>query len=268
MVKKYEFTGETKAVNGRILRRIRRLSDGEIGGWIEHEQNLSHEGTCWVADDAKVFANARVYDDALVCGNVSVYGNASVYDRAVVSEHAAVYDDARIYGVARINGCARAYGRVRIGGVASVGGSTRAHGNVCLVMGTWFAGHVHQPAAADATDTAIPTLPTYDVVEAALRHILDLPDGDTTPLNAMLAAVKHLRVSLFRVDLPYLRQRLGEADQRVAVGGYLSELYWPQYKLRWYVSRDMCCGDNGNHLSTTAALELEIARQGLANKGA
>ena len=39
MEKKYEFTGETKTLgNGTILQRIRRLSDGVFGGWIEKER--------------------------------------------------------------------------------------------------------------------------------------------------------------------------------------------------------------------------------------
>ena len=33
MTKKYEFTGETKEHNGYTLHRIRRLSDGLVGGW-------------------------------------------------------------------------------------------------------------------------------------------------------------------------------------------------------------------------------------------
>ena len=49
---KYEFTGETKTIDfcGRFitLKRIRRIKDGFIGGWIEKEENLSHKGICFV----------------------------------------------------------------------------------------------------------------------------------------------------------------------------------------------------------------------------
>jgi hypothetical protein len=34
-MKKYEFTGEEKECYGFTLKQIRRISDGEIGGWIE-----------------------------------------------------------------------------------------------------------------------------------------------------------------------------------------------------------------------------------------
>ena len=74
--KKYEFTGETKEEAGRTLHRIRRLSDRALGGWIESEKNLSHEGSCWVYGDAQVYGDARVYDDARVYGDAYVFGNA------------------------------------------------------------------------------------------------------------------------------------------------------------------------------------------------
>ena len=64
-MKKYEFTGETKILNnGVILHRIKALvkivfdsvtiNVGDLGGWIEKEGNLSHEGDAWVYDDAQV----------------------------------------------------------------------------------------------------------------------------------------------------------------------------------------------------------------------
>ena len=86
MDKKYEFTGETLNWYGRILHRIRALKDfggvkaGDIGGWIEKEENLSHEGTCWVYDEAKV------YNEAVVCGEAEVCGEAKVCGKAVVRE--------------------------------------------------------------------------------------------------------------------------------------------------------------------------------------
>lgn len=47
-MKKYELTGETKEIDGKILHRIRALIDipehdvkaGDLGGWIEAERNL------------------------------------------------------------------------------------------------------------------------------------------------------------------------------------------------------------------------------------
>ena len=83
--KKYEFTGETKEVGGPVLKRIRLLRDiggfksGDVGGWIESEDNLSHEGNCWVYESARVFGEACVSGEALVSGAARVSGSACVF---------------------------------------------------------------------------------------------------------------------------------------------------------------------------------------------
>lgn len=58
--KKYKLTDETIEFNGRTLYRIEALKDfnnvraGDKGGYIEKEDNLSHDGDAWVYGDAKV----------------------------------------------------------------------------------------------------------------------------------------------------------------------------------------------------------------------
>lgn len=63
-MKKYELTGDCKAFLGRKLFRIRALISfgnvgaGDVGGYVEKEENLSQNG------NAKVCGNAKVYGDA------------------------------------------------------------------------------------------------------------------------------------------------------------------------------------------------------------
>ena len=70
MGKKYELTTDTKIHFGRKLFRIKALVSfgnvkaGELGGYVEDEKNLSQNDDAWVCDDARVFGNARVCDDA------------------------------------------------------------------------------------------------------------------------------------------------------------------------------------------------------------
>lgn len=65
-MKKYKFTKETKVVDGVVLHRIIAIRDfsnvkkGDLGGWIEKEENLDHEGNAWVFGDARVYKNALV----------------------------------------------------------------------------------------------------------------------------------------------------------------------------------------------------------------
>jgi len=109
-MKKYEFTGETINHNGKILKRIKRLSDGLIGGWIEKESNLSHKGNCFVFDNAKVFNNAQVFENAQVFSNVQVYENALVFGNAQVFNKAQVFNNAQVYGDAKVFNNALVYG--------------------------------------------------------------------------------------------------------------------------------------------------------------
>lgn len=93
-MKKYEFTGETKIVGlqGRIvtLHKIRAIKDfgsvktEDLGGWIEKEENLSHENNAWVGDEACVGGNAWVRDNAWVGGNACVGGNARACGNAEI----------------------------------------------------------------------------------------------------------------------------------------------------------------------------------------
>jgi hypothetical protein len=99
-MKKYELTAETKRVGGVTLHRIRALVNierygvdiGDLGGWIEKEENLSNEDSSWVSGDAWVHGDARVSGDAWVSGNARVSGDAQV------SGNARVYGDAQVYG--------------------------------------------------------------------------------------------------------------------------------------------------------------------------
>ena len=81
-MKKYELTAEFIEKWGKKLFRIKALISfgnveaGELGGYVEKEDNLAQDDNAWVHGNARVFGNARVCDDARVCGNARVYGDA------------------------------------------------------------------------------------------------------------------------------------------------------------------------------------------------
>jgi hypothetical protein len=75
-MKKYSLTKNTREWRGRTLFQIKaeisfgNVKKGELGGYIEKEENLSQEGNAWV------------YGNTWVCGNARVYGDACVYAKA------------------------------------------------------------------------------------------------------------------------------------------------------------------------------------------
>ena len=128
MEKKFELTNETIVVDGRILHRIKSLRDipgtpikkGYLGGFVEKEENLSHEGNCWIYDNARIFgdacvyADARVSDNAHVYDNARVYGNAWVYGNVHISGNTWLYGNVHVYGNALVRDNARVYGDANI----------------------------------------------------------------------------------------------------------------------------------------------------------
>ena len=132
---KYEFTGETKKWGDSTLHRIRRLSDGKLGGWIESEENLSQNSNCWVDDEAKVYDNAYVYSNAQVFGNAEVHSNARVYDHAKVYGNAEVYGNAKVYVHAEVYGDAKVYDNARVGSWAEVYGNAKVFGDAKICGG-------------------------------------------------------------------------------------------------------------------------------------
>ena len=94
-MKKYELAAETKVdFFGKTLFRIKALVSfgsvkaGELGGFIEKEENLSQSGNAWVYGDAEVSGDARVSGNAWVYGDARVSGNAEVSGDAEVSGNA------------------------------------------------------------------------------------------------------------------------------------------------------------------------------------
>lgn len=118
-MKKYELTNEFIEIEGRKLYRIRALksfgnvSKGELGGYIESEENLSHSGNAWVYNNAKVYDDARIMDNAMIREYAKVFGeaivmnNARVYGNSKIYGSASIFDDARVYGNAEIYNCAK-----------------------------------------------------------------------------------------------------------------------------------------------------------------
>ena len=89
MNKKFELLlDDTITIFGIKLFRIKALisfgnvEEGEIGGYVEKEDNLSSSGNAWVYGNAEVYGNAWVSGNAEVSGNAWVSGNARIYGNA------------------------------------------------------------------------------------------------------------------------------------------------------------------------------------------
>ncbi len=83
---------------------LHHVKEGDLGGWLESEANLSAFGEAWITDEAKVWGHARVGGKALVCDHAEISGNALIYDNARVRGHAKISGMASIFGLAEVDG--------------------------------------------------------------------------------------------------------------------------------------------------------------------
>ena len=76
MEKKFELTGNF-VINAfgielfqiKCTKSFKYANEGDLGGYVEKEDNLSQSGDAWVSGDAQVSGNARVSGDARVENN-------------------------------------------------------------------------------------------------------------------------------------------------------------------------------------------------------
>ena len=151
MDRKYELLKDD-CINycGKTLYRIKALRDfggieaGDIGGYIEKEDNLSHEHNSWVYEHAKVFGNAEVYEDAKVYEHAEVFGSAKVYMNAEVFGSAEVYMNAEVFGSAEVYGSSKICGNAYIFGNAKIFGNAEVFGSARIQEGR-IIGRVSMP---------------------------------------------------------------------------------------------------------------------------
>ena len=122
-MKKYKLTQNSIEIDNRTLYQIRAFKDfgfvkkGDLGGFIESENNLNHDGNCWISGNAKVYGNVWVSENAQIYENARAYGKAEVSGNARVSGNAWVSENARVSGDTHIFENAHVYGYARLGNV-------------------------------------------------------------------------------------------------------------------------------------------------------
>ncbi len=143
MHKKYKLREDDTIVReGRTLYRIEALrnvgfdvQEGDVGGYVEKEANLSQEGSCWLYQEACAYEDAHVEEKAMLYGRSTVRGKARLsgeahlLDRAIVEGEAIVGSSVRLLGHVVVGGRAEVQGRVILYAFVHVGESARVQGD-------------------------------------------------------------------------------------------------------------------------------------------
>ena len=104
MTPKYELLQHPYTRGSETIYQIKALRDfsdvkaGDLGGYISTEENLSHDGDCWLYQQSVACEKSKVKDDA------KLYGTSTLFDYAVAYNNAILKDDAELSDCARIGG--------------------------------------------------------------------------------------------------------------------------------------------------------------------
>jgi len=125
---KYEILEQAHQLpDGRKVYRIKAVRDfgnvkkGEIGGFVEADDNLSHDGLCWIANDAMALGRSRISGDALL------RDRARIGDRVMLTDHCIVQDDARL------SEFVFAYGHCTIGAQSMLAGAVTVRDHTLIL---------------------------------------------------------------------------------------------------------------------------------------
>ena len=101
-----------------------KIKEGDKGGYIESYSNLENDinSTCWIKDNATVYGNAIITDDALVSKNACVFGEAKVSNVSIVTDNAIVCGDTSLIGSAIITDNSIVQGNTTIKGNVVISG--------------------------------------------------------------------------------------------------------------------------------------------------
>ena len=89
MEKKFELTDKfvfntfgIKLFQIKCTKSFKYAKEGDLGGYVEKDENLDQESDAWVSGNAWVYGNAQVSGNAWVSGNARVSGDAWVSGNA------------------------------------------------------------------------------------------------------------------------------------------------------------------------------------------
>ena len=201
--------------------RIRALRDipehkvraGDLGGFVEDERNLSHEGAAWIAGEAMAVGRSRVEGDALMQDYSHMSGQSVLHGTATIGGHVAATDRAVIGGNARLLGCVRVEDDALVAGDVATSHPVRLRGNAVYRHQAdlpWSLRHADpvEPGWIDRLREAVEIDPAFHRAFAVLgahepaerRAALDVLWSDPTAGRPALADIARAVGGTFRPD--------------------------------------------------------------------
>lgn len=139
-------SGDITYINEKRLYRIRAIRDfddvksGDLGGYVEHEDNLSHRGMSWLYDNSMAFDNATIEDDAKLYDNAVVFENGACCGKSVMRNQSLLFGNACLHQQSELKDFARVYDSCDIAGASIIGGFAECFGSKYYIDYKFLAG--------------------------------------------------------------------------------------------------------------------------------
>ena len=137
MEKKFELVlsdvteiAQTKLYRIKALKNFGNVKKGDLGGYVETEANLSHDGDCWIYDFGKVHDLALVSGNARVKGNAEMHDQSTIYDKATIDGNCQLWGKSQVYEQGTVSGVAKLHDNVQVYGGATVTGKSDIYGDI------------------------------------------------------------------------------------------------------------------------------------------
>lgn len=127
---------------------------GDLGGFVTWKRALSHEGSCWVADDAQIVGRVAINDNAYIgeqaivmkwnpeglrCYDIEISGNARITGSSYVTSCRLVTTDP--HKTVNIRGNAEIYGNASVRNAHNVCDNVKIYGNANIVNPALISGN-------------------------------------------------------------------------------------------------------------------------------
>lgn len=115
------------------IRSFSNVPRGTLGGYIQAEKNLSHEGNCWIYNDAmalgnsKVMKNGKMYNLSCIKDNARLLGNSKMHDKSMMKDFAVVKGEVYLYDNTKVINNAKVFG------LLDCNNNTKICGNAIIV---------------------------------------------------------------------------------------------------------------------------------------
>ncbi|MBA4698470.1 MAG: hypothetical protein H2212_03470 [Ruminococcus sp.] len=112
----YSFDAYQQVFRIQAIRDFGDVKKGDLGGFVQSDRNLAHDGTCWLYGDSLCIGNAVVYEDA------KLYDTSKAIDYARIHENAVMLNESKVAQYGDVFGSARLKDEVVVGGSAKIFG--------------------------------------------------------------------------------------------------------------------------------------------------